>query len=149
MRRDINIQMLNPPGAPSGSPAFSISFTYPNRKKAQAVVRALVTEFTEQNVRERARAKAPGDEKVREIEEHKVGMNLEVLDPASLPEKPIAPNRLLIAAIGLASGLLLGILTLWLGPTLGLFLRSVRLLNSGTRKIPQLPEPLLRLALGH
>jgi capsular polysaccharide biosynthesis protein len=149
IRRDISIQMLNPPGAPRGSPAFQISFTYPGRKKAQAVVRALITEFTERNVRERARAKESGDAKALEIEEHKVGLNFEVLDPASLPEKPIAPNRLLIAAAGLALGLLLGILTLWLPPKLSPFLRSVRSLNSGTRKTPQPPEPLRRLALGH
>src|ERR1017187_4787666 len=30
--------------------AFTISFTYPDRFKAQAVVRELVTQFTEQNV---------------------------------------------------------------------------------------------------
>jgi LPS O-antigen subunit length determinant protein (WzzB/FepE family) len=102
--RDINIRMLNPPGAPSGSPAFSISFTYPDRSKAQAVVRALVTKFTEQNVRERALAIASDEEKAREIVSHKVGLNFEVLDPASLPEKPISPNRLLIAAAGLALG---------------------------------------------
>jgi LPS O-antigen subunit length determinant protein (WzzB/FepE family) len=102
--RDINIRMLNPPGAPSGSPAFSISFTYPDRSKAQAVVRALVTKFTEQNVRERALAIASDEEKAREIVSHKVGLNFEVLDPASLPEKPISPNRLLITAAGLALG---------------------------------------------
>ena len=96
--------MLNPPGAPSGSPAFSISFTYPDRSKAQAVVRALVTKFTEQNVRERALAIASDEEKAREIVSHKVGLNFEVLDPASLPEKPISPNRLLITAAGLALG---------------------------------------------
>jgi hypothetical protein len=148
--RDINIGMLNPPGAPSGSPAFSISFTYPDRNKAQAVVRALVTEFTEQNVRaEQARAKESGDEKAREIVYHKVGLILEVLDPASLPEKPTAPNRLSIAAAGLALGLLLGIFTLWLGPTLGPFVLRLRSLNSGTRKIPQPPEPSRYFALGH
>jgi uncharacterized protein involved in exopolysaccharide biosynthesis len=129
--RDIDIRMLKPPGEPSGIPAFGISFTYPDRNKAQAVVRALVTGFTEQNVRvERARAKESGDEKVNEIVYHKIGLNLEVLDPASLPEKPIAPNRLLIAALGLALGLLFGALALWFrqdrGQTLRAWIRSLR-----------------------
>ena len=37
--------------------------------------------------------------------------NLEVLDPASLPKRPSSPNRLVIAAMGLAGGLLIGALT--------------------------------------
>jgi polysaccharide chain length determinant protein (PEP-CTERM system associated) len=44
------------------------------------------------------------------LEEHKAGQNLEVLDPASLPEAPAEPNRLAIAGIGSMLGLLAGIL---------------------------------------
>jgi succinoglycan biosynthesis transport protein ExoP len=43
------------------------------------------------------------------LEERKAGENLEVLDPASLPELPAEPNRLAIAGIGTAAGLFLGI----------------------------------------
>jgi polysaccharide chain length determinant protein (PEP-CTERM system associated) len=43
------------------------------------------------------------------LEERKAGENLEVLDPASLPEQPAEPNRLAIAGMGAAAGLLLGI----------------------------------------
>jgi len=43
------------------------------------------------------------------LEERKAGENLEVLDPASLPEQPAEPNRLAIAGIGTAAGLFLGI----------------------------------------
>jgi uncharacterized protein involved in exopolysaccharide biosynthesis len=43
------------------------------------------------------------------IEEHKAGENLEVLDPASAPEAPSEPNRLEIAGIGTAIGLVIGI----------------------------------------
>jgi polysaccharide chain length determinant protein (PEP-CTERM system associated) len=43
------------------------------------------------------------------LEERKAGENLEVLDPASLPEQPAEPNRLAIAGIGAAAGLFLGI----------------------------------------
>ncbi len=44
------------------------------------------------------------------IEEHKAGANLEVLDPASLPEQPSEPNRLAWAGIGTFAGLGLGIM---------------------------------------
>jgi polysaccharide biosynthesis transport protein len=49
------IQMAQSAGGGAGdgrmmSTAFSITFTYPDRYKAQAVVQALVTKFTEQNV---------------------------------------------------------------------------------------------------
>lgn len=42
------------------------------------------------------------------VEEHKAGENLEVLDPASLPEQPSEPNRLAWAGIGTFAGLGLG-----------------------------------------
>jgi len=44
------------------------------------------------------------------IEEHKAGANLEVLDPASLPEQPSEPNRLEWAGIGTFVGLGVGIM---------------------------------------
>jgi len=43
------------------------------------------------------------------LEERKAGENLEVLDPASLPEAPSEPNRLFIAAIGMGLGLFFGV----------------------------------------
>jgi uncharacterized protein involved in exopolysaccharide biosynthesis len=110
MRRDLSIR----PVSPSHS-AFQISFSYPDPDKAQAVVRVLVTRFAEENVAiELERARALGDAKSIEIAEHKVGENLEVLDPASDPQEPVSPNRLAIALAGLAMGLLLGALTLYL-----------------------------------
>jgi uncharacterized protein involved in exopolysaccharide biosynthesis len=51
---DIQIKMIQMPGAMADTKematAFSITFTYPDRFKAQAVVQQLVTKFTEQNV---------------------------------------------------------------------------------------------------
>ena len=38
------------------------------------------------------------------------GEGIEVIDPANLPSKPVAPKRILLAAIGLAAGLGLGLL---------------------------------------
>lgn len=44
------------------------------------------------------------------LEERKAGENLEVLDPASLPEQPSEPNRLFIAAVGTGLGVFFGVL---------------------------------------
>jgi succinoglycan biosynthesis transport protein ExoP len=48
-------------------------------------------------------------ETAQDLEEHKAGQNLEVLDPASLPEAPSEPNRLVIAGVGTLLGLMAGI----------------------------------------
>ena len=48
-------------------------------------------------------------ETAQNLEEHKAGQNLEVLDPASLPEAPSEPNRLAIAGVGTLLGLVAGI----------------------------------------
>lgn len=48
-------------------------------------------------------------EVAQNLEERKAGENLEVLDPASLPEQPSEPNRLLIAGMGLGMGLGFGV----------------------------------------
>jgi uncharacterized protein involved in exopolysaccharide biosynthesis len=89
--------------------AISISFSYPDRYKAQSVVREMVTLFTELNVMQ-ARAQATNQSVIRqEIEAHKAGENLEVLDPATLPESPVSPHRLIIAILGSALGVLIGL----------------------------------------
>jgi uncharacterized protein involved in exopolysaccharide biosynthesis len=113
LARDLRIIALNPGSGSSGAvSAFTISFSYSDRYKAQAVVREFVTAFTEQNVL-RARANASQmSATLRDIHMHKAGENLEVLDPASFPEAPASPNRPIIALLGLAVGLLLGALTL-------------------------------------
>ena len=43
------------------------------------------------------------------VEERSAGENLEVLDPASLPQKPSEPNRWIIVAAGLGMGIVLGV----------------------------------------
>jgi len=45
----------------------------------------------------------------KDLEEHKAGENLEVLDAASDPQVPSEPNRLQMAAIGIGIGLAVGI----------------------------------------
>jgi len=44
------------------------------------------------------------------LEEHKAGENLEVLDQATTPDKPVAPDRLVYAATGTFGGLLVGLM---------------------------------------
>jgi hypothetical protein len=105
MRRDLRIAPLNPKGLPGAVPVFSISFTYTDRYKAQRVVRELVTMFTERNIVDQRNGPYLSVT-LRQIYERKAGTNLEVLDPASLPEAPVAPNRAFISLSGLAGGLL-------------------------------------------
>jgi uncharacterized protein involved in exopolysaccharide biosynthesis len=45
----------------------------------------------------------------KNLEDRRIGENLEVLDPASLPESPTEPNRPQWAAVGTGIGLMLGI----------------------------------------
>jgi hypothetical protein len=110
--RDIRIQMLRP--RPGSAMTFSISFSYPDRYKAAQVVRQLVSEFVNQHVRAMvSRAKSlKEDDPFRVAQEHKIGENLEVLDPANIPQVLRGPDRLTISAAGLAFGVLAGTLTI-------------------------------------
>jgi uncharacterized protein involved in exopolysaccharide biosynthesis len=78
--------------------AFVISCEYPDKLKAQAVVRELVSRFCEQNVVTQIAHGPSGPE------------NLGVLDPASLPQRPLFPNRPMIVTVGLLGGAVLGLL---------------------------------------
>ena len=69
--------------------ALTISFTYPDRVLAQTVTRDLVARII-------TTTDAPPSA-------------TEVLDSASLPQEPIYPNRLNIAALGTVVGILLGL----------------------------------------
>ena len=82
----LRIQLMQTQGG--SVPAFSISCEYPDNLKAQAVVRELVSRFSQQNVAIQ-RAQGPSAEE-----------NLEVLDPASLPATASSPNRPMIVSGG-------------------------------------------------
>jgi LPS O-antigen subunit length determinant protein (WzzB/FepE family) len=75
-----------------GGPAFVISCEYPDKLKAQAVVRELVSSFATEKI-------------------------LEILDPPSLPQRHIYPNRPMIVGVGLFGGAVLGLLAVlvWRG----------------------------------
>ena len=86
MRKALRFQVMQTQGG--GVPAFLISFEYPDKFKAQAVVRELVASFFRQNHLER------GDEG-----SSAAGI-LEVLDRANLPQRSFYPNRLMIVGAG-------------------------------------------------
>jgi hypothetical protein len=110
LARDLRIAVLN---GGSGA-AFSVSFSYSDRVKARDVVQTLITAFNYERIsRWRANASKMSD-KFNEIQARKVGENLEVIDPPSLPISPETHNRLTIAAAGLGIGLLLGAIKLGL-----------------------------------
>jgi len=110
--RDVSIRLVRP--ALGQAVTFSISFSYPDRYKASAVVRELVARFEVVHISEmqsRAMNLEEGDE-VRSALEHKLGVQLEILDPANVPELPDGPNRLTFTAAGLTFGLLAAALTM-------------------------------------
>jgi LPS O-antigen subunit length determinant protein (WzzB/FepE family) len=74
----------------AGGAAFTVSFRYPDRDKAMAVTGDLLSAITTAYTG--------------------VG-GVETLDPPSIPLAPSSPNRLQIVALGIAAGLLLGLLS--------------------------------------
>jgi uncharacterized protein involved in exopolysaccharide biosynthesis len=64
--------------------------------------------LAQQEYQEMSRRKE-ASETAQNLEEHKAGENLEVLDPANLPDAPAEPNRLVWAGIGTVAGLMLGV----------------------------------------
>jgi hypothetical protein len=76
--------------------AFAISFSYPDRFKAQSTVRALSGQFVESSL---------GNSREQ-------GYTVDLLEPAYLPETPASPNPLSIATLGAFAGLLIGLVTL-------------------------------------
>jgi hypothetical protein len=103
--RDLHIDFV----APSG---VSLSFTYSDPKRAQALLREIITGMMEQNVIEaRNLVKAQGPE-FRKMNDYQVGEVLEVLDPASNPQTPDGLSPVAIAAAGFGAGLLIGAIVL-------------------------------------
>jgi succinoglycan biosynthesis transport protein ExoP len=107
--RAIRIAPQSAPGLSSLFPAvtFQIAFEYPDAKKAQIVVRELVTKHMEQNV--------AAERRVHPDFWAEDSIILEVVEPASLPEIPVSPNRYALVAFGLAGGAVLGLLAAGLG----------------------------------
>lgn len=81
-------------------PAFRISFTYPDRFKAQQTATRMIGRFEELNQEMAIRQEVTTQRKAGEI--------LDVLDIASLPMNPVFPNRWMFAGAGLLVGVLIG-----------------------------------------
>jgi hypothetical protein len=94
--KDIKVEMLT--RGPSGM-TFILSFVYPDRQIAQGVTQALVTKLVDANFQQALHRQAL--------------TNMDLLDPASLPQSPTAPNRQTIAILGLVVGLLGGLTFAW------------------------------------
>ena len=108
---DLRIEMISPPLTVGEQPrAFRISATAGSRIEAQAVVREVITGFTEQYINEEQERQG---EAIRFMAERKMGPNLEVLDPASFPSWPVSPNRVTMALLGLPAGLMVGAVMAW------------------------------------
>ena len=133
--RDIQIQSL---GSGSDYVPFTITFTYPDRLKAQDTVQALVTKFTDINMvmqsttaqikqrrsddqiyrleariatlEKRLGVMSPPNQKIEdELPPVIAGINLDVLDVPSLPTTPVYPNRAVFMATGFGAGFALAI----------------------------------------
>jgi len=114
LAKDLRIVPLEPAfGAKGAVSAFRISFSYFDRYKAQMAVNFVINALLEQR-QNQANANASGmSETLRQITQRKGGEVLEVLDPASLPASPAAPNRAVITLGGLFIGLLIGVIRIW------------------------------------
>jgi uncharacterized protein involved in exopolysaccharide biosynthesis len=97
MRHDITFERIG------YSNAFHVRFRYSDAEHARRTEQDLIAKLMESNVKIWRRDPIGTNRRLL--------FTLEVLDPASLPRHPSSPNRFLIAAEGLAGGLLLGALT--------------------------------------
>jgi uncharacterized protein involved in exopolysaccharide biosynthesis len=105
-KTDIAIQMVD------SRPVFTVSFSYPEREKAQAAVQALAKNFVSENENVN-RMNASLWRTVWPPASTPPDMALEVLDPASLPQKPESLSHAQFAAVGLGIGLALAMVTIF------------------------------------
>ena len=94
--KDIKIDLIN---TNSHAMNFVVSFAYPDPVIAQKTTNALIARLVDANLALAGKAA-----------DRKTGASLDLLDPASLPRNPTAPNRRQIAFLGLGAGVLAGIL---------------------------------------
>ena len=127
--RDITIRIDTPRGASQDRLAFSVAFAYRDRVKAHDTVQLLITRFMDANLTRQREAQtnrgqmdqfhsleariaalekrvgmpsAPGD--------RLTGINLDVLDPPSLPVSTARPQRSIFMGIGFIAGFFLAAL---------------------------------------
>jgi hypothetical protein len=100
MRRDVAVAMA--PDSRATGPVISLSFRYPDRYKAQQTLQALVNKLADVDIQTRAQSL---------VFRPKLPLNLDVMDPPSLPQVPSGPNRWLILSMGLGTGIALAVFT--------------------------------------
>jgi hypothetical protein len=103
MRHDVRFERIG------HSHAFHVRFRYSDAEQARRTERELIDKLMEENVAFARALSRQGPDLTGT--NRRFAYDMEVLDPASLPILPSSPNRFLIAAMGLAVGLLLGALT--------------------------------------
>ncbi len=132
MRRSLNVKIVDRPGyARERHTVFEIAFSYPDPAKAQITTQHLITRFLDVAIEKQkspevlaaARAQVGATAALEArigVLERRLGIATEpvviadsgptiavnVLDPASLPDQPLFPNRTLFAALGLGAGIL-------------------------------------------
>jgi hypothetical protein len=134
--RDIQIRRDAPAGASGDYLPFHVAFAYSDRLKAQQTVQALITKFADANLisqqtQAQIRRTSTSDQVYRLEEriaalEKRLGVasaphepdfspitpgviNLDVLDPPSLPVQPVFPDRVRFMAVGFGAGIVLAL----------------------------------------
>ena len=103
--RDLRVTSLGDSPFGGRPTAFRISFEYSDAAKAYSCVQALVAKFMEGAMP----AQFVTFASTAASQRNPTPAYLEVLDTASMPERPVGPNRAAIGAAGGLGGLLLGL----------------------------------------
>ena len=103
--RDLRVTPLRDSPLGGRPTAFRISFEYPDAAKAHSSVQEIVAKFMEGAMPEQFVTFASTAASPRKPSP----AYLEVLDTASMPERPVSPNRAAIGAAGCLAGLLMGL----------------------------------------
>ena len=91
---------------------FLLAFTYQDRYKAQRTIRDVISNL----VREYAREVNGGIPLRPDSPSLTLPAAFELIDPPSLAELPVRPNRLIVVAVGLCAGLLSGAIAVRVRP---------------------------------
>jgi LPS O-antigen subunit length determinant protein (WzzB/FepE family) len=138
MRDGMRMSVMTPRMGAAVSVVFSVRFAYPDRNKAQAVVRAWTTQMMDRALVKATEAVNASDhalleriahlqERIDYLERHfgvvsnepvaltqpsRSGGEIvaQILAPANLPEKPKSPNRAAFTALGCGAGFTLALL---------------------------------------
>jgi hypothetical protein len=132
MRQDLQISRDAPANPGGDYLPFHITFAYADRLKAQQTVQALITKFqdanlTSQRMQAQARRANASDQVYRleariaalekrlgvapeghepDFSSNRIaGVNLDVMDPPSLPASPVYPDRVRFMSIGFGAGI--------------------------------------------